>query len=807
MRSVLSLLALLVWSSAEAQPPPIFLSHTYGPEQGLSNRHVTALIQDHVGYIWAGTVSGLDRFDGHSFRNWSLSDGLSGARVSALRRDTKGDIWVFCDSHKNDITNLDILDPTTGSLRGLQERFPELPFKPKELIRYGPQQDDGTIILGARSPARCILYTATNGFTVIALEGERFEPLGRDGAGRIIGHLVLDEGRQQVVRVDADGRTEVVHELIPGSAVEPLVTGRTSRGALYRVASPDRVLRYYDTYSEVDFADHARRNDDHRVRSGDPIHRPLNYTPLPERGLRMEGTRVLDGTDKVLFDLAVEHPEVMGRLKGCLVDRNGGVWVATEFGLHHIEMRKDVFRRILYKNDGSLMGLLCRGMAMNGNELCLSTEWQGGYVLKMNGDEVGVETQEAPLYLFASHVAQDGTWWRGGTNVVVSRTPQGNSRTYAVADEIWNILTNVEGEVLLGGLHGMHLLDPKTGTERSWNDPRHPELEQTHVMQLQHLPDGTVLATTSKGLYQCGPGGHVVRRWWTGGTGRDHLPYHDLHHCYIDADGLMWLSTRGTGLVCFDPRTGRQQEYTMRNGFPNNMVYAAYEDDNGQLWLPTDGGIVRFDKRSRQSTVFTTADGITNDEFNRLAHTRGPDGTLYFGGLNGITAFHPDAFAPVNDRQRAPVVLTRFERYSAEQGGLVDRLAETTTAEGITLSAEDRSIRLSFAMLSYEGSGRTLYAWRLAGVEDDWNYQLEPTLRLDRLPFGRYVLEVKARDGLGTWSGRQLELPITVEQPWHAHRALWVGLGALVVILPLLVRWYLRRRATRRVGVEASLVA
>ncbi|HOY29661.1 MAG TPA: two-component regulator propeller domain-containing protein, partial [Flavobacteriales bacterium] len=91
---MLPLLVLFVVSSAEAQRAPIIQHHAYGPEHGLSNRHVTAVIQDHVGFIWAGTVSGLDRFDGHSFRNWSQMDGLRGGRVSALRRDAKGYIWV-----------------------------------------------------------------------------------------------------------------------------------------------------------------------------------------------------------------------------------------------------------------------------------------------------------------------------------------------------------------------------------------------------------------------------------------------------------------------------------------------------------------------------------------------------------------------------------------------------------------------------------------------------------------------------------------------------------------------------------------
>ncbi|MGV3636230.1 MAG: two-component regulator propeller domain-containing protein, partial [Flavobacteriales bacterium] len=764
MRTVLPLLVLFVVSSVEAQRAPIIRSHAYGPEHGLSNRHVTAVIQDNVGFIWAGTVSGLDRFDGHSFRNWSQIDGLRGGRVSALRKDAKGRIWVFCDSRENDIMHMDILDPATGSLRPMEDRFPALPFAPADPVRYGPQRADGSIVLGAAAPARCIVFDAHERFTIHTLPGERFEPLGDDQNQRTIGHLVGADGEQRIVRVSAQGAMDVVQTIQRGTIVENMVTGRTTSGALYRLIGPDGSVRFFDTYSELILIDRALLSDSPASRDGDPKHRPLNYTPLPEHGMLFEGTMLVDGNDRVLFDLMDEHPEVSGRVKGCIVDRSGDPWLTTEFGLFHIELRHDVFQRILHEpNVSGAMGLLCRGMAMRGEQLYLATEWQGARVLDLSGDTVKVQERLTPRYLFASHMAQDGSWWRAGDGVVLREDAGGDTTRFEVKDEIWNILSEVEGRVLLGGLHGLHLLDPRTGEVRSWNDPRHPELNKAHVMQLQRGSGGAILATTSNGLYECGPGGRVVRRWWSGAEGRERIPYHDLHHCYIDADGLMWLSTRGAGLVCFDPRKGTHQTYAMRNGFPNNMVYAAYEDGNGQLWLPTDGGIVRFDKRSRQATVFTTADGITNDEFNRLAHARGPDGTLYFGGLNGITAFHPDAFVPRTEKQRSAVVLTRFEGYSAEQGGVVDRLAEATATGGIVLGADDRALRISFALLAYEGEGRILYAWRLAGVEDEWNYQFEPTLRLDRLPFGEYTLEVMARNGMGYWSTHQLVLPITVQ--------------------------------------------
>lgn len=807
-RAPTCVLLLLVASFGTAQQAPVFELRHYGPEEGLSNRHTTALAQDDIGYIWIGSVSGLDRFDGHSFRNWSVSDGLTGGRVDALRRDPDGIIWVFSSSAANDIVTIDLMDPAVGSLRPLTVRHEELPFNADELIRVGPQRFDGKILLGARSPARCILYNGDGRFKVIPLKGERFEPVGMDRMGEMIGHLVGEDGHQDVVRVDTLGEVEVLRELARGTVVEAMVSGRDTPGALYKTTLSGGQPLYYDTYSELQFSQAPQT----RVGSpqGDPIYKPMSFTPLPRHGSKVLDTRILGPDDTVLYDLTAVRPEVGGRVKDCLVDRSGDPWLATEFGLFSIAIRGEAFERLLYtEHIPEGMGLLCRGMVWDNDRLYLSTEWEGAYALTLDSTGARAQRRQGSPYLFATYVQDDGTWWRGGPQVVEREDPQGKLRRFSVADKIWSILAISDRSVLLGGLEGLHELDPVDGTVTAWGrGDDHPELAHAHVMQLHRLADGDIQAVTSKGLYRFDAEGHIRERSWSGAEPPRRLPYDDLHHCYTDPDGIQWLSTRGAGLVRHDPTTGQDQQYTMRNGFPNNMVYAAYEDANDQLWLPTDGGIVRFDKRTRQSTVFTTADGITHDEFNRLAHAQAPDGRLFFGGMNGITAFDPEDFRSTRDEAEHPLVLTGFMRYSTEHGGMVDRTAEVVHGAPIELEEHDRSIHISFALLTFEGTGRILYAWRLAGVEDEWNYQHAASVRLDRLPYGTHVLEVKARDAMGQWSQHMLEVPITVHMPWTAGRWPWVAVGILLagvaLTLALLIRG-MRRSRVRSLVAEPSL--
>ncbi|MDX1391114.1 MAG: two-component regulator propeller domain-containing protein, partial [Rheinheimera sp.] len=92
-------------------------------QHGLSQATVTALAQDHDGYIWIGTQNGLNRYDGYNVKVFRPDDSskqtLADNFVSALAVDQQGQVWI-------------------GTLQGLN--------------RYNPQQATFTEI--ALTPAR-----------------------------------------------------------------------------------------------------------------------------------------------------------------------------------------------------------------------------------------------------------------------------------------------------------------------------------------------------------------------------------------------------------------------------------------------------------------------------------------------------------------------------------------------------------------------------------------------------------------------------------------------------------------------------
>ena len=76
---------------------PYYFKH-YLVENGLSNNSVSCSLQDRNGFLWFGTINGLNRFDGYSFRifrhNSEDSTSIGSNFIRCLYEDKKGNIWV-----------------------------------------------------------------------------------------------------------------------------------------------------------------------------------------------------------------------------------------------------------------------------------------------------------------------------------------------------------------------------------------------------------------------------------------------------------------------------------------------------------------------------------------------------------------------------------------------------------------------------------------------------------------------------------------------------------------------------------------
>ena len=112
--------AAAIAAPPQPTPPDDIAFERIDSRSGLSHSTVTALLQDKRGFLWVGTVDGLNRYDGYEFvvyRNApSDTTSLSGNNVTALYESGDGRLWV------GTLSGLNLFDPTTETAVRYRER-------------------------------------------------------------------------------------------------------------------------------------------------------------------------------------------------------------------------------------------------------------------------------------------------------------------------------------------------------------------------------------------------------------------------------------------------------------------------------------------------------------------------------------------------------------------------------------------------------------------------------------------------------------------------------------------------------------
>ncbi len=333
--------------------------------------------------------------------------------------------------------------------------------------------------------------------------------------------------------------------------------------------------------------------------------------------------------------------------------------------------------------------------------------------------------------------------------VVSTGDPSGTNDTH-----IQDILEDSEGILWIGTLYsGLNRFDPRTGRFKHYvSDPDDP-------------------GSISNNRVKC------------------------ILEPQIFGEDILWVGTQNGGLNRFDRSTGRFTAYTMKEGLPSNTVHGILEDKVGNLWLSTNRGLAEFNPVTERVNVYTREDGLVGNEHNEGAFFKNKEGTLYFGGTNGITYFKPEDIQekPSYD---APVVITGFSLSGNTVmpgdtiNGRVILNRSVSFTDQITLTHKERFLGFEFTSLDYAAPNKIRYRYMLDGFEENWN-EVDAGQRFvsyTNLPSGAYTLLVASTNSDGNWSNLPTGLTIEVLPPFW--QTLWfklvVALAILLIFLAIL---------------------
>ena len=494
------------------------------------------------------------------------------------------------------------------------------------------------------------------------------------------------------------------------------------------------------------------------------------------------------------------------------VDMQGNLWLALNMGLERISFQPHFFtfhamesnmdvRAFLADSDGRLWagsqsGIVRVRQPESGRMLYLSP--QGMLVpqkcsfthrvyamLQSRDGNIWLGTREHGLYCLSPVDARRFT---------IHHYKADNTDPYSLSsNSIFALHEDSRGHLWVGTFGGgLNLVERGVdGSVRfihGGNDLKnYPKDAVSRVRCLAETPDGTLLVGTTGGLLVCrtsfsSPTDLVFYHHKHVTGDETSLNGNDIMSVFVprDESGTVYCLNFSGGLnivspdSLFQPRTVFRH-YTTHDGLVSNLVNSMVDDGRGHYWVATENGLSCLEVSSEQSVNYPS------DRFHaglRFAETvpLAVGDTLFFGTNQGVLELDLSAL-PLNTY--VPPLL--FTEMRLQGQALAD---DVNHMDVLTLSPRQRNISFRFVAVDFVSSSTIQYAYRLRGLEKDWNYVGNTrSASYMNLPVGEYTLEVRSTNRDGVWMDNVRSLRLVVEPKFSETMWAWMLYGVLFLLL------------------------
>ncbi len=792
---------------------PVLKFKQISDEQGLSNSFITSTYQDYRGFMWFGTVNGLNRYDGDSIRVYRNSTkdrlSLSNNLIRNIYEDHRHRLWVgtqngldlfnpyqnnFTIYHHdprndksiggNEITNIyedqqnNLWVGTIGGGLNLLNRETNVftHFKHNAADRNSLRSDTVNCIY---EDAANNLWVATNaGLELFNRKNKTFSlianPFGE--AANIINYIQQDKNGNLWLGTSYDGVVvynlkhktfkQYKHQVSNEGSLSANILGFFSGGLLADregrvwVGVVDGGLNLYDPETDS-FFHYKHESDDPETLSQKTAcglfeDKEGNLWVGTRRGgmsLYTPGAYKFNTYRKEKLISSISNNDV----RSFCEDVNGNIWIGTDGGgLNLFNRKHQTFR--LYKNNPR-------------NNKSISSDAVTD-VMQDRDKNLWVSTWGG-LNLFDP---KSGTFRRFLNNPADSTTISSN----------WVVKTfqDSEGNLWVGTWAGLNLFDYNTRKfKRIFKDPDGmTSFSGSNIWTINEDKAGNVWFGAVDGALNCY---NLHTKRFT-----HYFNYYsqDVGTVFTDSKGRVWLGK--IGLYLFDPVGRKFGLYTNKGGLDKELIKSIAEDKDGNLWISSAIGLTKFNPDTYFFRKFKLNDGIQGKEFEYNASLMTRDGEMFFGGIHGFNTFYP-AKIKTNDFI-TPVYITDFNIFNKSiVPGQADSIlkGDIGLTRQIRLKHNQSYISFRFAALNYLQPENNQYAWKLDNFDKDWVYAGNvKKAEYTNLNPGTYVFHVKASNNDGVWNNTGATLTIIIDPPFWA--TWWFRLFFIVSVAGLLYALY-----------------
>lgn len=764
-------------------------------ENGLSQNTINAIVQDKTGFLWFGTQDGLNRFDGSNFLVFkhepddSLS--MNSNWVTALAIDTADGIWVgmrngglqyLAHGSKNFKTIIPSKLPD-GTAITVQSLFVD----PSNSV--WASTSNGMLTKISILDGRFVINERTLRNRDVIRSLRRFSDTHMMGASKEEGIVFIAFNDAAITPVEI---FSALKEPLPFNSVTDVVrfdsltifAGTETEGfwRLTHGQKPERVYLKEKIEGKEFWIHHVNVDGNKNVWIGTEGFGAFVFYPLSGK-VENYGAHFSD--DYNLSDNTIYTS---------FLDRQGIFWIGTFLGgANKFDAFNNRFLTLGVNSnpDRTLTNPLVRAIELgNDNELWIGTRGGGINLYKDRKVRRLFSDEEMDPRIHTIEMDRKGRFWVGtwggglyrveNRKIVQHYSPAAgqpgalNSGNIRLVHEdskgrIW-IATGLigQGEVFIYN-EASDSFTPVKLQRKGFENQSLSTLNGIH----EHT-DGKIYLSTYGGLLRLSEGKNALFaqefdiEYFLPQPGIQGKLQHGIIQAAITrANGELWIATYGLGIakVTVDKEALEFYHVTEKNGLPTNGILNLEEDGEGNLWLGTNKGIVRYNPELKTIRNFLKSDGITSNQMNQSALLKAPNGVLFFGTTEGLTLFNPES---IEESNYQPVVaLTSFEVF----GKPLLHPLELNGTSNFTLQGHQNFLTFGFSALDFSSPSVIQYRARLDGFETTWNnLGTNPKINYTNLNPGKYTLRINSMNSDGVWSTEETLIKIEIVPPFYRTR-------------------------------------
>jgi signal transduction histidine kinase/ligand-binding sensor domain-containing protein len=813
--------------AAFAQIPEKLRFEHFTIQQGLSNNWIRDITQDHLGYIWVATQSGVNRYDGYDFKVYrnipSDFSTITDNSVNTVYADSYGKLWI------GTISGLNLYNAVGDRFERIYHEAGNDSSLPGNVIHVLFESKNGDLWIGTN-----------NGLSLYDRENHAF-----------INNWQVNGKSRDIKGVEIVSITEDTDGILwIGSSDNGLITFNPK----------NQSIRYFDEepISGVTFPS----SNISKVMADSFGNIWIGFLTTDIQGLSSETVKKSSSLARLNFktyeytqynvDDQSQH-RLWVNVSDILQSLDGSIWITTysqnDFGgLLRFDWLTEKFTPFYYDafDPSSLLWMYATAVFLDRfNNLWVGSsrgiskadlgKWQMNIFRFM--------PEDPSFYMdnfYGIEEVEEGVFWLGldGPGLIEWNKKSGEKTHFSPikpfsktsnmdisAGSPFIIKKDHSGEIWLGyagqGLARTNLHSKEIVRYFS-NSNRPGALSGNYVTGILVDETNTVWVATTDGLNRYNRADDSFTTWTIQNS---NIGSNSLSTIFKDSRGIIWLgtkehvygpkSTRPDGLIKFDPVSEKFTLYKHNSKNPNslssNAINAIDEDKFGRLWIATNNGLNRFNLIEETFKHYHVADGLPDAVVIGLLFDN--EGMLWLSTLNGLSCFNPAASTFRNYGMSDGVQAFRFNSYSyfkSKEGELIFggvaganffnpseifenstepvvyltnfmvnnkpfTLRETLQKIGLTeLSWRENSIGFEFTAINFRSPELTKYEYKLEGYDDEWiSSGTRRFANYTNLPSGNYTFQVRAINGEGITSPVNATLAIRIHPPiwksWWAY--------------------------------------